>query len=80
MPSIIKKDENTIVVGGIEYKKVIPPTLYDTLRERRGDIPMGRVDVCNAVRDWIIDHTVIETEDDEKITVTFLKQQLEVPK
>jgi hypothetical protein len=36
--------------------------------------------VCNIVRSWLIDHTVIETEDAEKVTFTILKEQLQTTK
>ena len=73
-------DENTIVIDGVEYKKVIPPTLYDTLLKKHGNYPMGRVDVCNIVRGWLIDHTVIENESAETVTFTIHKDQLQIPK
>jgi len=78
VPKVI--DENTIVIDGVEYKKVIRPTLYDTLLKKHGNYPMGRVDVCNIVRGWLIDHTVIESESAEMVTFTIHKDQLQTPK
>jgi hypothetical protein len=77
-PKVI--DENTIVIDGVEYKKVIPHTLYDTLGKKHGNYPMGRVDVCDVVRGWLIDHTVIENESAEMVTFTIHKDQLQIPK
>ena len=73
-------DENTIVIDGVEYKRVIPPTLYDTLLKKHGNYPMGRKDVCDIVRGWLIAHTVIENESAEMVTFTILKEQLQTPK
>jgi len=73
-------DENTIVIDGVEYKKVIRPTLYDTLLKKHGNYPMGRKDVCDIVRGWLIDHTVIENESAGMVTFTIHKDQLQTPK
>lgn len=73
-------DENTVKIEGVEYKKVEepkPPTLFEYLNSFRMINAEG---VCNIVRSWLIDHTVIETEDAEKVTFTILKEQLQTPK
>ena len=76
-------DENTVKIDGVKYQKIgtpRPKTLYDALKEKHGDYPMGRIDVCNIVRGWLIDHTTIETEDAEMVTFTIHKEQLQTPK
>lgn len=72
-----------IEIGGVKYQRVEepkPPTLYDTFCEIHGDYPMSRKVACDIVRGWLIDHTVIETEDAEKVTFTIHKEQLQIPK
>jgi hypothetical protein len=72
-----------IEIGGVKYQRLTkpkPPTLYDTFIKEHGDLPMGRKDACDIVRGWLIDHTVIETEDAERVTFTILKEQLQTPK
>jgi hypothetical protein len=76
-------DENTVRIEGVKYQKVgtpRPKTLYDALKEKHGDVPMGRIDVCNIVRAYLIDHTIIETEDEDTVTFTIHKEQLQTPK
>jgi hypothetical protein len=81
-------DENTVKIEGVEYKKVEkekPQTLYDAL-----ELPyltngymfnkQQKEWICDIVRGWLIDHTVIETEDAERVTFTILKEQLQTPK
>jgi hypothetical protein len=73
-------DENTVKIEGVEYKKVEKPkpqTLFEYLNSFRMINAEG---VCNIVRSWLIDHTVIETEDAEKVTFTIHKEQLQTPK
>lgn len=73
-------DENTVKIEGVEYKKVEeqkPQTLLEYLNSFRMVNAEG---VCNIVRSWLIDHTVIETEDAEKVTFTILKEQLQTTK
>jgi hypothetical protein len=41
---------------------------------------VGAEGICNIVRGWLIDNTVIETEDEEKVTFTIHKEQLQTPK
>jgi hypothetical protein len=75
-------DENTVKIEGIEYKKVEkqkPQTLYNALCEKDGFI-VSKKTTCDIVRGWLIDHTVIETEDAERVTFTILKEQLQTPK
>lgn len=73
-------DENTVKIEGVEYKKVEeqkPQTLLEYLNSFRMINAEG---VCNIVRSWLIYHTVIETEDAEKVTFTILKEQLQTTK
>ena len=62
-----------------------PRTLYDALNLSLY-IPLSahqwinHKKICDAVRGWLIDHTVIETEDEEMVTFTILKEQLQTPK
>lgn len=84
----IREDENTVRIEGVEYKKVEKPkspTLYDTLAPQMNTVgfhfnEQQREWICNIVRGWLIDHTVIETEDAERVTFTILKEQLQTPK
>jgi hypothetical protein len=78
VPTVI--DEYTVMIGGVKYKKAIPPTLYDTLLKEHGNYPMGRVEVCDIVRGWLIDRTIIESESAETVTFTIHKDQLQTPK
>jgi hypothetical protein len=76
-------DENTVKIDGVEYKKVEkqePQTLYKTLCLKTGMSRQGCEKICDTVRGWLIDHTVIETEDAEKVTFTIHKEQLQTPK
>jgi len=73
-------DENTVKIEGVEYKKVIPPTLHKTLLQKTEISPKVCWEICDVVRGWLIDHTVIETEDEEKVTFTIHKEQLQTPK
>ena len=40
----------------------------------------GCENICNIVRGWLIDQTVIESEDAKKVTFTIHKEQLQRPK
>jgi hypothetical protein len=76
-------DENTVKIDGVEYKKVEkqePQTLYDALCEKNDGFIASKKTTCDIVRGWLIDHTVIETEDAEKVTFTIHKEQLQTPK
>jgi len=80
-PQLEVVDENTVKIEGVEYKKVEkekPQTLYDALCEKDGFI-VSKKTTCDIVRGWLIDHTVIETEDAERVTFTILKEQLQTP-
>jgi hypothetical protein len=85
-PIVIQKDKNTIVVGGVKYQKVekeSPKALFTELSRQLTQSDIGdydMYDVCDIVRGWLIDHTVIETEDEEKVTFTIHKEQLQTPK
>ena len=77
-------DENTVKIEGVEYKKVEkqkPQTLslYDFLLKNRNTM-FSKNAICDIVRKWMIDHTTIETEDEEKVTFTIHKEQLQKPK
>lgn len=79
-PQLELIDNNTVKIDGVEYKKVerpSSPTLYEVLNSF-GII--GKEGICNIVRGWLIDHTIIETEDAEKVTFTIFKEQLQTPK
>jgi len=81
-PMLEVVDENTVKIEGVEYKKVEPPkplTLYDFLLKNHNTM-FSKSAICDIVRDWLIDHTVIETEDAEKVTFTIHKEQLQRPK
>lgn len=81
-PMLEVVDENTVKIEGVEYKKVEKPspTLYDALYEKGSMYSSVCNTVCDIVRGWLIDHTIIETEDAEKVTFTILKEQLQTPK
>jgi hypothetical protein len=85
-PIVIHEDENTIVVGGVKYQKVEkepPKALFTELSRQLTQSHIGdddMYDVCDIVRGWLIEHTVIETEDEEKVTFTIHKEQLQTPK
>lgn len=81
-------DENTIRIEGVKYQKVDEvksPTLYDTLALQSNAIgfhfnEQQREWICDTVRGWLIDHTFIETEDEDTVTFTIHKEQLQTPK
>jgi hypothetical protein len=82
-PQLEVVDENTVKIEGVEYKKVEkekPQTLYDALCEKDDAFIVSKKTTCDIVRSWLIDHTVIETEDAEKVTFTIHKEQLQTPK
>jgi DNA gyrase/topoisomerase IV subunit A len=82
-PMLEVVDENTVKIEGVEYKKVEkekPQTLYDALCEKDDAFIVSKKTTCDIVRGWLIDHTVIETEDAEKVTFTIHKEQLQTPK
>ena len=86
-PMLEVVDENTVKIDGVEYKKVEPPkppTLYDALNTIFTNGYMFNKHqkewICDIVRGWLIDHTVIETEDAERVTFTIHKEQLQTPK
>lgn len=78
---------DVIVIGGAKYRRVVEePTpkpltlsLYDFLLKNHNTM-FSKSAICDMVRGWLIDHTVIETEDDEMITFTIHKEQLQRPK
>jgi hypothetical protein len=75
-------DDKMVIVNGIQYQRVEeqkPQTLYDAFCEDTA-FTLGKKTACDIVRGWLIDHTVIETEDAEKVTFTILKEQLQTPK
>jgi hypothetical protein len=83
-PMLEVVDENTVKIEGVEYKKVQkkkPQTLslYDFLLKNLNTM-FSKSAICDIVRGWLIDHTVIETEDAERVTFTILKEQLQTPK
>jgi hypothetical protein len=63
-----------------QLREMQPQTLYRTLLQKTQMARPGCEQVCNIVRGWLIDHTVIETEDEEMITFTIHKEQLQTPK
>ena len=74
-------DDKMVIVNGVQYQRVEEPkpqTLFDALLDDF-DI-QDREIICDTVRGWLIDHTVIETEDAERVTFTVLKEQLQMPK
>ncbi len=85
-PQVEYYDEQTVIINGVQYQRVEPPkppTLYKTLVQTfqtTGFSPQVCGKICDAVRGWLIDHTVIETEDAEKVTFTIHKEQLQTPK
>jgi hypothetical protein len=80
-PMLEVVDENTVKIEGVEYKKVEkekPQTLFDALLD---DFDWEeRENICGIIRGWLINHTIIETEDAERVTFTILKEQLQTPK
>lgn len=79
-------DDKMVIVNGVQYQRVEPPkpqTLYKNLVQTfqtTGISPQVCGKICDVVRGWLIDHTVIETEDEEKVTFTIHKEQLQTPK
>ena len=53
-------------------------SLYDFLLKNHNTM-FSKSAICDIVRGWLIDHTVIETEDAEKVTFTIHKEQLQRP-
>lgn len=84
-PIVLQEDENTIVVGGVKYQRIVeepkPQTLslYDFLLKKHSNM-FSKSAICDIVRSWLIDHTVIESEDAEKVTFTIHKEQLQRPR
>lgn len=84
-PIVIQEDENTIVVAGVKYQRIVeepkPQTLslYDFLLKKNGNM-FSKSAICDIVGSWLIDHTVIESGDAEKVTFTIHKEQLQRPK
>ena len=74
-------DDKMVIVNGIQYQRVEeqkPQTLFDALLD---DFDWEeRETICRIVRGRLIDHTVIETEDAERVTFTIHKEQLQTPK
>jgi hypothetical protein len=71
-------------IMGVKYKRVEEPkpqtlSLYDFLLKNHNTM-FSKSAICDIVRGWLIDHTVIETEDAEKVTFTIHKEQLQRPK
>ena len=77
-------DDGIVEINGVKYRRVVEEpklqTLYKTLIQKTGISRQGCENICDFVRGWLIDHTVIETEDAEKFTFTILKEQLQTPK
>lgn len=77
---------DTIIVGGVKYQRIVEEkskTLFAKLSRQLTQSHISdddMYDICDIVRSWLIDHTVIETEDAEKVTFTILKEQLQTPK
>jgi|688.fasta_scaffold517107_2 hypothetical protein len=69
-------DDDIVIINNVKYQRVEPPkpqtlSLYDALELPYHTIgymfSKGQKElICNTVRGWLIDHTVIETEDEEK--------------
>ena len=53
-------------------------SLYDFLLKKNGTM-FSKNAICDIVKSWLIDHTVIESEDAEKLTFTICKEQLQRP-
>jgi len=70
-----------IEIGGVKYQRIMekkPQTLFDALLD---DFDWEeRENICGIIRGWLINHTIIETEDAERVTFTILKEQLQTPK
>jgi hypothetical protein len=82
-PQVEYYDEQMVIINGVQYQRVEPPkppTLYEVLCEKGGMYSSVCDTVCDIVRGWLIDHTIIETEDAEKVTFTIHKEQLQRPK
>lgn len=77
----VPEDYNTIIIGGVKYQRVVEEPKPQTLFQHLNSFDMVCPEfVCNIVRGWLIDHTIIETEDAEKVTFTIHKEQLQTPK
>ena len=48
-------------------------SLYDFLLKKNGTM-FSKNAICDIVKSWLIDHTVIESEDAEKLTFTICKE------
>jgi hypothetical protein len=87
-PKIQYYDEQVVIINGVEYQRVEPPkpsTLYGTLASQSNSVgfhfnEQQRGWICDTVRGWLIDHTLIETEDEDTVTFTIHKEQLQTPK
>jgi len=85
-------DENTVRIEGVKYQKVDevkplpkPQTLYDALAPQMNTVgfhfnEQQREWIWDTVRGWLIDHTLIGTEDEDMVTFTIHKEQLQTPK
>ena len=75
---------DVIEVDGVKYRRIVeeptpkPLSLYDFLLKNHNTM-FSKSAICDMVRGWLIDHTVIETEDAEMITFTIHKEQLQRP-
>jgi hypothetical protein len=63
-----------------QLREMQPQTLHKTLLQKTEIYPKVCGEICDIVRGWLIEHTVIETEDEEKVTFTIHKEQLQTPK
>jgi hypothetical protein len=69
-----------IEIGGVKYQRVEEPKPQTLFQHLNSFGIVGAEGICNIVRGWLIDNTVIETEDAEKVTFTIHKEQLQTPK
>jgi hypothetical protein len=69
-----------IEIGGVKYQRIEEPKPQTLLEYFNSFGIIGAEGICNIVRGWLIDNTVIETEDAERVTFTIHKEQLQTPK
>jgi hypothetical protein len=70
-----------IEIGGVKYQRIVEEPKPQTLFQHLNSFGIvGAEGICNIVRGWLIDNTVIETEDAERVTFTIHKEQLQTPK
>lgn len=79
-PKVEVVDDEIVTINGVKYQRVEKPKPQTLFQHLNSFGIVGAEGICNIVRGWLIDNTVIETEDAEKVTFTIHKEQLQTPK